>query len=110
MGSNTATLGPARDLRCICCGKPAQSWQHRVAAGRGGPTDLFNCVPLCGDGTAGCHGRAESEVAWAQEQRLDIPGSFVRVRYVGPDEAYRWHYNREVWNGTDWEGTREEDQ
>lgn len=29
---------------------------------------------------------------------LDIPGSFVRGRYIGPDPLYRRHYNGEVWD------------
>lgn len=95
---NTARiLGPARDRQCVRCGRRAESWQHRVAAGRGGPTDLFNCVALCGDGTRGCHGWAEHNVTAARSLYLDIPGRFERGRYVGPDELYRWHYNGERW-------------
>lgn len=96
--SNSRILGPARDRQCVRCGRRAESWQHRVSSGRSGPTDLFNCVPLCGDGTRGCHGWAEHHVAEARAVFLDIPGSFTRGRYVGPDEAYRWHYQREVWS------------
>lgn len=96
-------LPPARDRACVGCGRPAESWQHRVSAGRGGPGDLFNCVPLCGDGTRGCHGWAEHNPADAQRLLLDIPGSFLRGRYIGPDPMYRWHYNHEVWRNGDWE-------
>ena len=96
--SNARILGPARDRQCVRCWRRAESWQHRVAQGKGGPTDLFNCVPLCGDGTRGCHGWAEHNVAEAREVFLDVPGSFVRGRYVGPDDLYRWHYNGEVWD------------
>lgn len=91
-------LPPARDRLCARCFRPAQGWQHRVARGRGGPDDLYNCVPLCGSGTTGCHGWAEHHPEEAQALRLDVPGSFTRGRYVGPDEHYRWHYNREVWD------------
>lgn len=100
--SNAARLGPAREHACVRCGAQAQSWQHRVAAGRGGPTDHFNCVPLCGDGTTGCHGWAEANPTEAQHVFLDIPGSFTRGRYVGPDPMYRLHYNGEPWDGTRW--------
>lgn len=31
---------------------------------------------------------------------LDIPGSFTRGIYVGPDPGYRWHYNGERWSDT----------
>ena len=102
--SNSRILGPARGSECVRCGRRAESWQHRVSKGRSGPTDHFNCVPLCGDGTRGCHGWAEHNVAEAQAVFLDIPGSFLRGRYVGPDEVYRLHYNGEVWDATsgDW--------
>lgn len=96
--SNAAVLGPARDHNCVRCGHRAESWQHRVAQGRGGPTDLFNCIPLCGDGTRGCHGWAESSPSDAQKVYLDIPGGFVRGRYDGPDWLYRLHYNGEGWD------------
>lgn len=96
--SNSSRLGAASTHLCVMCGKPAQSWQHRVAEGRGGPTDLFNCVPMCGDGTRGCHGWAESNVGRARELGLDVPGQFVRGRYEGRDAAYRAHYNGEVWD------------
>jgi hypothetical protein len=97
MGS-TSHLGRASDRLCVRCGRRANSWQHRVAAGRGGPTDAFNCVPLCGDGTRGCHGWAEHNVTAAREVFLDIPGRFVRGRYEGSDPMYRWHYNGEAWD------------
>lgn len=96
--TNTRILGHARDHACVRCGRRAESWQHRVSRGRGGPTDRFNCVPLCGDGTQGCHGWAEQHVEQGRQAFLDIPGSFTRGRYKGPDDLYRWHYNGEVWD------------
>lgn len=108
--SNTSKLGPASALLCARCGRRAESWQHRVSAGRGGPTDLFNCVPLCGDGVRGCHGWAEANPKLAQAVFLDIPGRFVRGRYEGPDELYRWTYNRQVWeDGVGWRDAAEHD-
>ncbi|MFN2346026.1 MAG: hypothetical protein ABR616_09970 [Dermatophilaceae bacterium] len=101
MGSASKTLGPARNRQCVRCGGPAESWQHRVAAGRGGPDDHFNCVPLCGDGTRGCHGWAEANPTAAQAEYLDVPGSFTRGRYEGPDAYYRAVYNREQWDPAD---------
>lgn len=98
MANTTRILGPARAHPCVRCGRQAHSWQHRVSAGRGGPTDRFNCVPLCGDGTRGCHGWAEANPVAAQAVYLDVPGSFTRGRYEGPDPAYRWHYNGERWS------------
>lgn len=96
--SNSSILGPARAHACVRCGNPAQSWQHRVSSGRNGPTDRFNCVPLCGDGTRGCHGWAEHNVDEARAIFLDVPGRFVRGRYEGPDWAYRLVYNGEWWD------------
>jgi hypothetical protein len=104
VATNTAILGPARDHACVRCGRRAESWQHRVSSGRNGPTDRFNCVPLCGDGTRGCHGWAEHNVAEARAVFLDVPGQFVRGRYQGPDWAYRLAYNGEWWDAerSDW--------
>lgn len=98
MSTNAAILGPASDHTCVRCGRRAESWQHRVAKGRGGPTDRFNCIPLCGDGTRGCHGWAESNVTAARAVFLDIPGRFERGRYIGPDDVYRQVYNGERWH------------
>lgn len=91
-------LGPASAHLCVRCGRRAESWQHRVAKGRGGPWDRYNCVPLCGDGTRGCHGWAEHHVEAARAVGLDVPGSFLRGRYIGPDPGYRLHYNGERWD------------
>lgn len=96
--SNSRVLGPARNHPCVRCGRQAESWQHRVSSGRSGPTDRFNCVPLCGDGTRGCHGWAEHHVTEARAVFLDIPGDFLRGVYRGPDEGYRAHYNAERWD------------
>ena len=96
--SNSSILGPARNHVCARCGRRAASWQHRVSKGRSGPTDLFNCVPLCGSGTTGCHGWAEHNIIMARKVWLDVPGSFTRGRYTGPDPYYRAHYNSERWD------------
>lgn len=50
--------------RCIGCGRPDVTTQHRRARGMGGTSDLSighpaNGVPLCGSGTTGCHGFTE---------------------------------------------------
>lgn len=50
--------------RCIGCGRPDVTTQHRRARGMGGTSDTgighpANGVPLCGDGVRGCHGWAE---------------------------------------------------
>lgn len=51
--------------RCVGCGRPDVTTQHRRARGMGGTSDVSighpaNGVPLCGSGTTGCHGWAES--------------------------------------------------
>jgi hypothetical protein len=51
--------------RCIGCGRPDVTCQHRRARGMGGTSDVTighpaNGVPLCGDGVRGCHGWTES--------------------------------------------------
>lgn len=96
-------LGRASDHACVRCGQSAQSWHHRVSSGRGGPTDRYNCVPLCGSGTTGCHGWVEAHPDLARDVFLDVPGYFLRGRYVGSDPEYRWRYNGETWTGDDWE-------
>lgn len=101
MGASTV-LGPARRHRCVRCGRRADSWQHRVPEGQGGPDDAFNCVPLCGSGTTGCHGWVEHNRQEARSVYLSVRGSFLRGRYVGPNAEYRWHYNRERWDGGRW--------
>ena len=50
--------------RCVGCGRPDVTTQHRRARGMGGTSKVTighpaNGVPLCGDGVRGCHGWAE---------------------------------------------------
>lgn len=45
--------------RCRCCGARADSLHHLVSRSRGGDDVADNLVPLCGDGTRGCHGSIE---------------------------------------------------
>ena len=54
----------AGDHRCVGCGRPDITAQHRRARGMGGSRraelgQAPNGVPLCGHGTAGCHGWTE---------------------------------------------------
>lgn len=98
MSNLSRLLGRASDGWCVRCGRRAESWHHRLPRGRGGVDDGFNCVRVCGDGTRGCHGWIEHHPEEARALHLSIRGSFLRGVYVGPDEAYRAHYNREVWD------------
>lgn len=50
--------------RCVGCGRPDVTTQHRRGRRMGGTSDHAighpsNGVPLCGDGVRGCHGWAE---------------------------------------------------
>lgn len=77
----------ARDRgRCVRCGAPAESLQHRTPRGMGGTrdetiNDLSNLLSVCGDGTRGCHGWMESYRTTAR-----ITGYLVR-RGVDPQTA-----------------------
>lgn len=99
-----AILGPARDHPCVRCGRPAESWHHRLPRSRGGPHDHYNCVPVCGHGTRGCHGWIEHNPADARAVGLAVPGRFLRGVYAGADAWYRSRYNNEGWdpNANDW--------
>lgn len=81
--------------RCIGCGRPDVTTQHRRARGMGGTSDVSighpaNGVPLCGDGVRGCHGWAEANptdarlLGWAL-----APGE---AALVAPffDRSYAW--------------------
>lgn len=59
-----AAIYQAGDGRCIGCGATNLTAQHRRRRGMGGSRDPListpaNGVPLCGHGTAGCHGWTE---------------------------------------------------
>jgi 5-methylcytosine-specific restriction endonuclease McrA len=53
-------LGP-----CRCCGQWGSSFHHLVPRSLGGDDVADNIVPLCGDGTRGCHGDVEARVPTA---------------------------------------------
>jgi hypothetical protein len=59
-----AAIYEAADQRCIGCGRPDLTAQHRRARGMGGTSEVSighpaNGVALCGSGTVGCHGWTE---------------------------------------------------
>ena len=49
-----------RNPWCLVCGELAGSAHHVIKRGRGGDDVQENLVPLCGDGTRGCHGLIEA--------------------------------------------------
>lgn len=77
------------DGACVSCGRHVvdptsgtpygeHSIQHRRARGMGGTKDplassVANGVLLCGSATTGCHGRVESNPAWATDHGYRIP-------------------------------------
>jgi hypothetical protein len=108
--------GPAKLVRsavllrdggqCVACGlmvvvedgntlRPVQQYsiQHRVARGMGGRSVLNeppNLLTMCGTGTTGCHGRAESDPEWARHHGYrvdswDNPQTVPVIVRVGPD-------------------------
>lgn len=65
---------------CVICGDIRFSLHHVLKRGQGGDDVRENLVPLCGDGTNGCHGAVESNRDFAcralglyiQSERPDI--------------------------------------
>lgn len=77
---------------CQRCAQRAESVHHRLPRSRGGTHDLANLVALCGDGTRGCHGWAESNPGEARLAGLTVPGSITRGVYTGPNGEFRALY------------------
>jgi hypothetical protein len=75
---------------------PANSIHHRLKRSRGGCLieDLTNLVPLCGDGTTGCHGEVEArnEYPWVVAGYVLTNKLTGRPFYVGPDDEYKARY------------------
>lgn len=83
-----ATRRVLRRLRaCAACGRPACNTHHVLGKGQGGDDVEENLVPLCGSGSARCHGALhgtpyvdEDGRRWtAQDVRRGI-GAHVRGR------------------------------
>lgn len=65
---------------CLICDQWARSMHHLVPRSHGGDDVPENLVPLCGDGTKGCHADVE-------ERRGDARGK-IRARLLGCQVAY----------------------
>jgi hypothetical protein len=50
---------------CRLCDKPAETLHHLVSKSLRGDDVPANVVPVCGDGTRGCHGLLEAHDPWA---------------------------------------------
>lgn len=68
-----------RDGGCVGCGvTEGLNFQHRQARGMGGTSDpavsaVTNGILLCGSGTTGCHGWAESHPEAAEDHGWSVP-------------------------------------
>lgn len=81
-------LGP-----CRVCGEGGTTLHHLVPRSLGGDDVADNIVPLCGDGTRGCHGAVEARDHQAlRELRLSLtPGELKYVlRKKGSDFLDRY--------------------
>lgn len=72
--------------RCVGCGSAQVTAQHRRARGMGGTSRdevgyAVNGVPLCGSGTAGCHGWTEGH---------PLMGELLGWRLLGDDWSIPW--------------------
>jgi hypothetical protein len=81
----------ARDRgRCMRCGDRTSQIQHRWPRGRGGDNRLSNLILMCGSGTTGCHGWAETQ----QRRAATDQGWFVKT---GEDPAVKPVFTRHGW-------------
>lgn len=71
---------------CASCGLPAESLHHVVPKSQSGDDVFENLVPLCGDGTRGCHGKLENHSpGWEQvaaHVRAYVMARESRLSYV----------------------------
>lgn len=93
---------------CQRCGRECLDWQHsiqhRLPGQMGGDRhkhQLANMVLMCGTGTTGCHGWAESHREQAHAQ------GWLVHRWETPATVPILRYTRTWWLlGADWEPTR----
>lgn len=84
--------------RCIGCGRPDVSAQHRRARGMGGTSDVSighpaNGVPLCGGamaGVLGCHGWAERHPRLARLLGWSLEPGELALEAPFYDRLYGW--------------------
>lgn len=79
---------------------PASTLHHVVAKSLGGSDTESNCVPLCGTGTTGCHGRVEAhepdtcQAFAAALQLLDDDAYAYAIEKLGEDGFLRRYHVR----------------
>ena len=89
-----AAIYEAGQGRCIGCGRTNLTAQHRRRRGKGGSRDPListpaNGGPLCGHGTAGCHG-------WTEHH--PVPAAFLGwVLTDGQDQLHEPFWTRFGW-------------
>lgn len=95
----TRALIHTRDGGCVVCGRSdGLNIHHRTPRGMGGSKAAWvnqapNGVVLCGSGVTGCHGRVESDRAWAESN-----GYIVRRGLALPEHVPVQHVRYgEVW-------------
>lgn len=79
------TLFHKRDHVCVCCGSRDVSAAHIIGRGAGGDDVVANLVPLCGDGSRGCHGAYDNGHAYQGAGGRRITPEIVRwsiARYI----------------------------
>jgi hypothetical protein len=81
--------------RCVGCGRPDVTTQHRRARGMGGTSDVTighpaNGVPLCGDGVRGCHGWTEHHPTDAALLGWRLVAGELALEAPWWDRVYGW--------------------
>ena len=82
---------------CVLCGRIEFSIHHILKRSQGGDDVSANLIPLCGHGTAGCHGRVEA----SEEEACRALGvhisryrhdtiTYLAHKLGGPEAAHEW--------------------
>jgi hypothetical protein len=86
-----------REARCRSCGRPSYGQHgltrhHLVGRGVGGDDVEENLVPLCGDGTLGCHGAlTDHRRGWREvARRLRANLRDEEIDYILQKKSHDW--------------------
>jgi hypothetical protein len=89
---------------CVHCGNPHVSAAHILGKGRRGDDIEANLVPLCGDGSSGCHGAYDNGHSYIGDFGRKVTPDAVRAsvgRYIlseaGCDAA--WYLTAKLGTG-----------
>lgn len=77
---------------CRSCGAPGESFHHVVAKSLRGDDLPANIIPLCGDGTRGCHGALETHSPGWEEVAHAVRASLtpLELAYVRAKKGAHW--------------------